>query len=54
MLCVQVRTLESQLEEEYTEKQSALKDKRELERRLKDVVENETQVNRGESLRKSG
>ena len=43
----QLKSLESQLEEEYAEKQAATKEKRELERKLKELNELEPEINRG-------
>ncbi len=39
--------MEAQLEEEYSEKQSISKEKRELERKLKELSEMEPEMNRG-------
>ncbi len=43
-----MRTLESQVEEEYEEKQAALKEKREIERKMRVFSEEAPVANRGQ------
>ncbi len=47
IFCRQVKAIEAQLEEDYSEKQSIMKEKRELERKLNEMNEIEPQRNIG-------